>query len=70
MSRLPDPHPTIQQHAQAAWLLAWSARHEDNWGRLVEARNRLEKFLRSPYPGVRRLASDLVSTTCEGGIAA
>lgn len=51
-----SPTPSLDARARAAWALAFQGRHETNWGRLVDCRNRLTGYLRDPHPGVRRLA--------------
>lgn len=54
----PAPAMPLPDRAKAAWLLARAARHEGNYGRLLNARNVLEKmFGRDPHPALRRLAA-------------
>lgn len=47
----------LGDRARAAWMLARAARREGNYGRLLNARNALERmFGRDPHPALRRLA--------------
>lgn len=55
--------------AHAAWTYASLIRHVPNWGRMLDARNRIERYLTDPHPLVRRIAADLVGHQEEGRAA-
>lgn len=46
----------LETGATAAWRLSLTARRDDNYGRAVDAMNRLKPYLKSPYPKLRRIA--------------
>lgn len=59
----------LSVRAHAAWTYASLIRHVPNWGRMLDAKNRIERYLADPHPRVRRIAVDLVGRTEEGKAA-
>ena len=46
----------IEKDAGYAWGMAYTARHDGNWGRAVDAMNKIRPLLKAPHPKVRRVA--------------
>ena len=64
---------SLENAAAAVWRLATMARHDRNYGRAVDAMNRLRPYLTAPNPRLRRLARpfwDAAAATGRPGDAA
>jgi len=60
----------LSTRANAAWTLAWRARHNANWGQMLDAKNRILWLRFDPHPLVRRIAEDCIGAAHFGGDAA
>lgn len=52
----------LSLRATAAWTLAYFGRHDTNWGRMLDSRSILTRFLRDPHPHIRRLAEPFMTS--------
>lgn len=49
----------LEERAKIVWSLAIQARDSNpNWGRIMDARNRMVVLRRDPHPRIRRIAFD------------
>lgn len=63
------PEIPLANQANAAWTLAFAARREPNWGRMLSKGQMIKGYLRASNPRIRKLAADVIWTP-PGGLAA